>query len=187
MATPSPSSGSSCCCVTRRTPVTTRNSGRKSCPSVCHGPPSGRTASSRIVGTPSSIPNATLASSPGSPAQVTVSLSALTSARSPSCASYPARSQTSRSDCPQALSVRIGKQSKQQTLATRTVLTPRPLRSLSVLCDPGPLLFILQPHSLAPKPQSPDSPPAWPGTAPLDSAPPSSGPPVGRAPRLTRR
>ena len=81
--TPSRSSGSVCCWVTRRSPDTTRNSGVRSVATTCHAPPGGRTASSCSVGMPRFILKRMRTSLSSLPSQATVRTSSATVAVSP--------------------------------------------------------------------------------------------------------
>jgi len=79
-------SGRSCCCVIRRMPETTRNSGATFSASVAQRPPFLRTAISRISGAPPSIPNRIRSSAPFSPSHVTVSVLSAALALNPEAA-----------------------------------------------------------------------------------------------------
>ncbi len=85
-AIPSFSSGSVCCCVARRSPVTIRNSGVTFDASVVHCPPFFRIASSLIVGVPDSIDSRSRSSWLLSPSHPTVRVPSATAAVSPAVA-----------------------------------------------------------------------------------------------------
>ncbi|PYR44046.1 MAG: hypothetical protein DMF93_01395 [Acidobacteria bacterium] len=90
-------SGRSCCCVIRRMPETTRNSGVALVASVAQAPPLCRTASSRIVGVPRSMPNRTRSSDPPAPSHVTASASPASAAVRPGAGLYAVMLQVSGS------------------------------------------------------------------------------------------
>ncbi len=82
-STPSFTSGSVCCCVARRRPDTTRNSGVTLVASVAHWPPFFRSASSLIVGVPPLSVKRSRSSWLLSPSQTRESVSSATAAVSP--------------------------------------------------------------------------------------------------------
>src|SRR5438067_1146383 len=87
-STPAPTSGSACCTLMRRMPLTTWYSGVRFCPTAAHGPPALRTASSRTVGVPLSIAKRARSSWLFSPFHATTSASCSTLAVSPDAALY---------------------------------------------------------------------------------------------------